>query len=125
MTSILALDMGKRRTGVALYDERVGMPLPLDTIAHRSTKELVTKIAVLCREKSVVHMVVGLPLLPSGLEGEQAAFVRSVSRALESLAPISFLDERYSTPAIRESDPDAAAACSILTTYLDRQKREQ
>jgi putative Holliday junction resolvase len=123
MTAILALDIGKRRSGVAIYDEAVGMPFPLDTIAHRSTKELVTKVAELCSERSVVHIVVGLPLLLSGEEGEQAAFVRSVSQALEALAPISFLDERYSTPAIRESDPDAAAACSILTTYLDRQKR--
>ena len=125
MTVILALDIGKRRTGVALYDSASGVPLPLDTIAHHSSEELVTRVASLCHERKAGHIVVGLPLLLSGKEGAQSSFVRSVSEALEALAPVTFLDERYSTPRENDSDPDAAAACGILTTFIDRRGKEQ
>ncbi|MDD4627916.1 MAG: Holliday junction resolvase RuvX [Candidatus Peribacteraceae bacterium] len=124
MTVILALDIGKRRTGVAFYDSATAVPLPLDTIAHHSTEELLMHVAVLCKERKIDRIIVGLPLLLSGMEGEQSSFVRSVSEGLEALAPVTFLDERYSTPRDRDSDPDAAAACGILTTFVDRKEME-
>ncbi len=87
-------------------------------------EQLLTEVGALCRDRSIDRIVVGLPLLPSGDEGEQAAYVRAVARGLSGLCSvIEFRDERYTTPAKRSGkhmvdsrlyDGDAAAACALL-----------
>ncbi|MCF7844883.1 MAG: Holliday junction resolvase RuvX [Kiritimatiellales bacterium] len=116
---ILALDIGERHTGVAFVDEANGIPLPLDTIHHKSIDELALSISKIIDEKNIEHMVLGLPLLLSGEEGSQVAFVRSVAQKLqENAISITFIDERYTTPKKGENDGDAEAACTLLTLYL-------
>lgn len=115
MARTLALDIGTKRTGVAFLDEVTGIPLPLDTIAHTSVEELVAAVHRILGERKIDRLIVGLPLLPSGAEGSQARFVRSVASKLSSLSlPVEFKDERYTTPRSKASDPDAAAACNLL-----------
>jgi len=127
----LALDLGKSRTGVAFCDSDIGVPVALDTIEHRSRKELLTRVRTIVAERRIDSLVVGLPLLPSGEEGEQATWVRSCAEDLQKIGlPLDFVDERYSTPQTRHRlskneaisggslDGDAAAACGILQTHL-------
>lgn len=125
MPAVLALDVGARRTGVALADERTQVPVALDSIRHANTDELVSAVITLLKERGVDSVVCGLPLLPSGEEGSQCRFVRSVADLLTAKGvPVSLLDERYSTPRGTESDGDAAAACQLLLTFLDRRKKK-
>lgn len=116
MSRILALDIGMRRTGVAYLDEETAVPLPLDTIAHRTTEELLDRIGVLVAERKIDSLVVGLPLLPSGQEGAQATYVRTVAEQMtvRGFPPLTFRDERYTTPRSRTGDPDASAALNLL-----------
>lgn len=119
---VLALDVGRRRTGAAFADGADGVPLALQSIEHASVRQLVAAVASIVRERAADRIVLGLPLLPSGAEGEQAAYVRSVAHALSPLGlPIAFLDERYTTDK-GASDGDAKAACEILLTFLDRER---
>lgn len=116
---LLALDVGMRHTGVAFFDEDTGVPVPLDTIHHDSVRELMTSVEQIVKERSIDHIVVGLPLLPSGKEGAQAQFVRTVTECLSERAiPFSLLDERYTTPRDATSDRNASAACSLLSLWL-------
>ncbi len=118
---ILALDIGLRRTGVAFCDETNGIPFPLDTLQHSSLEEFAELVGRLVSERSIGTILIGLPLLPSGAEGEQSTSVRQYAAALESLGvEVEFLDERYTTPHSTLGDGDALAASSILTVYLDR-----
>jgi len=121
--TILALDIGKRRTGVAFADDDMRVPLALDTLNHASDDEFLEKVLSLMSEKDISKVVVGLPLLPSGEEGSQVEFVRSITQKLEDRGiSVEYIDERYTTPKKGLSDGDAAAACAILGLYFEQRK---
>ena len=121
----LALDIGRKKTGVAYLDDATGIALPLDTLHHTSSDEMLRDIRTLVRDRRIDVLVVGLPKLPSGDEGQQATFVRSQVPSLEALGVrVELRDERYTTPkrsghkhtiAPSEYDGDAAAACALLS----------
>jgi len=118
MAHILALDIGTKRTGVAYLDESVGIPLPLESIAHGNDRELVQAVQALVTGRGVDRLIVGLPRLPGGEEGKQASLVRKTVGALERATglTVTFIDERYSTPRTTERDPNAEAAWNILSS---------
>lgn len=118
---ILALDIGKRRTGVAFCDDSIGIPLPLDTVIANDEADLVGQILQLCDEREIDALVIGLPLLLSGEEGAQSSFVRLIgSRLEEAEVPVEYLDERYTTQKSGENDGDARAACGLLQLFIER-----
>ena len=123
MHHYLALDIGEKRTGVAYADSTAGIALPLKTISHETFDLLNEKLLDLIKEKDITHIIFGLPLLPSGDEGHQAEIVRSVVSKMPIPSHIShiFIDERYTTPRGPHKDPDAAAACEILTVFLSKE----
>ncbi len=126
---LLALDVGTRRTGIAYLDTVVGIPLPLDTIHHTTADELMTQVLRLSAERKIEKFIVGLPRLPSGDEGSQAAVSRQIGAALEKAgASVSFVDERYTSRKggthknmipVSKFDGDAAAACALLSGKID------
>jgi putative Holliday junction resolvase len=123
--NILALDVGVRRTGVAFADQVSGVAVSLPTIAHRTPEELGRAVKRLIEERSADTLVIGIPFLPSGETGAQARHVREAAAAWDLSTDITVveIDERYSTPREPGAEPDAEAACALLQTFLDRQKR--
>ena len=122
MPAVLALDIGSRRTGVARATTEDGVPLSLTTLTHKSPQELKKHVDALLERHGTSVVVVGLPLLPSGKEGQQARVTRRTVEQLQFPADIEvlFLDERYSTPLEPSADPDSEAAVHLLTVYLDQ-----
>ncbi|MFH0770440.1 MAG: RuvX/YqgF family protein [Candidatus Peregrinibacteria bacterium] len=124
MDTVLALDIGGRRTGVAFFSPEVGIPMPLATLSHASEAECASLTVEIVQKRHVGRIFIGLPLLPSGQEGKQAGLVRSVAELLQKSLPdvlFEFIDERYTTPKntdSKRSDPDAEAACEILRIGL-------
>ena len=111
----LALDIGTKRTGVAFLDDAVGVPVALPTIEHADTEDLLAAVLLICRERSIDEVIVGLPLLPSGKEGKQAKISRAFAELLESAGvAVSYRDERYTTIREEGVDRDAAAAVQLL-----------
>ncbi len=123
MRRFLALDIGLKRTGVSYTDDQTQVPVPLKTLCHASLEELSAQILALIKERNVTDLVIGLPLLPSGEEGKQAGIVRQFTEdiPLPEGVKVSMLDERYTTPRVRESDPDSAAACALLGVFMRRE----
>jgi putative transcription antitermination factor YqgF len=118
--NILSLDIGLKRTGVAFADTDSKVPVSLKSLEHGDMKDLAGLLPALIEERGIEHIVLGLPLLPSGEEGHQAELVRDfASQYLEGVIPLSFIDERYTTPREKTQDGDSVAALAILTTYLD------
>jgi putative transcription antitermination factor YqgF len=113
-----------RRTGVAFAKLPEGFVMALDTIKHTSTDELIESLSPIVKERRIDELVVGLPKLPGGKEGEQASIVRSTAMAISTslLLPVTFIDERFSTKSEHGLDPDAGAACSILNVVVDQRK---
>ncbi len=124
---LLSLDIGKRRTGIAYGDTSSDFVMALDTIHHKSTEELLEKVGKIIQERKPSEIIVGLPRLPQGQEGSQSTFVRSVIERLQSkiLLPMTLVDERFSSyGSVSGSDPDAKAACEMLTLVLRQRNKD-
>jgi len=120
----LALDIGMRRTGVAFSSSETGVPVALDTIKSKDNESLIKEVKLLVDERQIGEVICGLPLLLSGEEGKQCEYVHSITDLLTELGiKIHLLDERYTTPNLTEIDGDASAACQLLLTFLEREKR--
>lgn len=127
MSVLLGIDAGTRRTGVAFADTKAGFVMALDTIKHTTPEELVTKISELAQSKNASEIIMGLPRLPQGEEGKQAGLVRELAVMLEKALgiPVQLVDERYSSQGVlRGQDPDAKAACEMLSVVLDQRKKD-
>lgn len=96
----------------------------MNTVDHRTVGELVTAIKPIVAARKITKLIVGLPLLPGGEEGEQSGKVRAAAAELENACklPIQFIDERF-TSIHRDGarvDPDARSALAILQIALER-----
>ncbi|MDQ7082811.1 MAG: Holliday junction resolvase RuvX [Aquificota bacterium] len=82
----------------------------------RNDDELLDRLEEIIREGEIEKVIVGLPLTPSGKEGQRARLVREFVRRLKERFPdldIELRDERYS----------AYEAKSRLADFLGRGKR--
>jgi putative pre-16S rRNA nuclease len=128
---LLGVDFGERRIGVAVSEGRLAVPLTI--VEHVDRQRDLERIASLAREHVVDSVIVGLPMLESGEEGEQARRSRRFGDALARLIgiPVLYHDERLSTftaeEAARElpvkhgraTHIDDIAATVILQSYID------
>ncbi len=133
--SILALDVGDSRIGVAMSEGFLAAPLT--TIHCRNEAVDVREVLRLAEEYGAEEIVVGMPLSLSGQVGPQAKRVARFAEALaeQTSLPIVSVDERYSTveaerllrqagvrPSEEKARVDAAAAAVILQSYLDSRR---
>jgi putative Holliday junction resolvase len=135
---ILALDLGKKRIGLALSDELGITAQGLPTLDRRNKRADFAALSALVRENNVAQIVLGLPLRMSGDEGAQADWVRGFARELELHVgvPINLRDERWTSKqaervlmgsGIRHEDRkpaiDRLSAVILLQDYLDSRER--
>lgn len=137
MASILGLDVGTRKIGVARADDRVALAVPLTTVDRQGVAKDVARLAELCRREVARAVVVGLPYDLEGNEGRSARLARQVGDALGAATglEIHWQDERFST--VEASDRlhqagldtrrqrsviDQAAAAVILQDWLDARR---
>jgi len=122
--SIAALDVGARRIGVARCDPTRTVVTPVTVLERASPERDKRRLEEIIDREEPVMLVVGLPLLMSGEEGEQAQKVRrEAGMLLEGRRePVVFWDERLTTfEADRRgarAGGDAVAAAIILEDYL-------
>jgi len=139
----LGLDVGSKRTGVAISDPEGMVAVPLTIISHESDDASMAEIIKLVERHGIGRIVIGLPYSLSGGLGQQAekvmAFAEKLSlRAKESKldqVDIQLWDERLSTAAAarltaeagtkrdkKRQRQDAIAAAFILQGFLDSLK---
>lgn len=133
--SILALDVGERRIGVAVSDPSESFSLPLDVIERTSTRDDVARIVALATERDAQVIVVGDPVRLGGDRGPASEridrFVAALGRVWQGR--IERVDERLTTAQAtrsliaadvsrkrRKQVVDKLAAALILETYLAR-----
>ena len=124
----LGVDLGAKRTGLAIGLSENRTAAPLRTLESASTEWLASEIAKIAASEGIDEVVLGDPLLKSGERGAASARARSFARELEhhlGPKPVRLIDERLSTRLaerlIKEygSDRDSLAAAAILQGYLD------
>ena len=134
---LIALDIGKRRIGVAVCD-RLGLAARGIACLHRRDSGWPQQALKLAAEYGSKGVVVGLPKNMDGSEGPRCQSTRAFARNLARLTdlPVTFWDERLSTVAAEraliEADTsrarraevvDHVAAGVILQGALERMRR--
>jgi putative Holliday junction resolvase len=127
--TILALDVGAARIGMALANTTSRLPRPLGALPNDDS--VFGQLRDLCEREAVTHIVVGLPRGMDGQDTRQTSEVRAFGEALarQLVIPLSWQDEAVTSVHAEEelqgrgklytkADIDALAAVYILEDYL-------
>jgi putative holliday junction resolvase len=150
--TILSIDYGRARIGLAIADSNVRMARPLSTFERVNRNEDMRRLRELVREHGVKQIVVGLPLRLDGTRGEMADEAERFTQRLRKQigVPVEMVDERLTSweaerlleetqgrfmheeksagarnkrKARSKVTVDSVAAAVILTEYLERQEQ--
>ena len=131
---LIGLDLGSKRIGVSICDDKQLIATPLKTINRNSLKDLVDEIKLIVDENDIKGIIVGNPLNMDGSSGRSAQSVKDTTENIEKNLdiPICLWDERLSTVGAfnlssqldinvskREKKIDENAAAFILQGALD------
>ena len=137
MGRILAIDYGRKRTGIAVTDPMQIIANGLTTVR---THELMTFLLEYIEKEKVEEIIMGLPKQMDNSPSESMKyidpFVRSLKKKLPNM-PIEFVDERFTSvlaqrtileAGLKKKDRqnkalvDEVSATIILQTYLENQR---
>ena len=131
---LIGLDLGAKRIGVSICDEKQLIATPFKTINRSTAKELIDELKNIIKENDIKGIVIGNPLNMDGSLGSSAQSVKDTSNNIEKSInlPICLWDERLSTVGAfnlssqldinvskREKKIDENAAAFILQGALD------
>ena len=131
---LIGLDLGSKRIGVSICDDKQLIATPLKTINRNSLKDLVDELRLIVNENDIKGIIVGNPLNMDGSLGRSAQSVKDTTENIEKNLeiPICLWDERLSTVGAfnlssqldinvskREKKIDENAAAFILQGALD------
>lgn len=129
--SILALDVGSKRVGVAIARSGLRVPVALTTL-DRENPDFWQQLVKITEENDTSLVVIGLPRGLDGQETAQTEYVRAFAKefATYSALPTHWQDEALTSVKAEETlrqtgktlprgDIDALAACFILSDYLE------
>jgi putative Holliday junction resolvase len=129
----LAIDLGDKRTGLAIGDSGSGVITPLEVLECGPGDELLRRLADRVDAEEVDEVVLGLPLNMDGTEGDPARAARAFGARLEALIgrPLRYQDERLTSYAAdqvmarsgrthkqKKRRRAAVAAAEILRAFL-------
>ena len=132
--SVAALDLGRRRIGVAVTDAAAMGAHPIGVVERRSMKRDLEAIAAMLRDREVTTFVIGLPLNMDGTEGPAARVARLFADRLaaEFKVQVEMFDERLTSfeaeerlkgmpvkKGARKPAIDAIAATVILEGWME------
>ena len=95
----IGLDLGSKRIGVSICDERQSIATPFKTINKTNTNELVDQLNVIIKENNIGGIVIGNPVNMDGSLGRSAQSVNDVALNISKSIdlPVILWDERLST----------------------------
>jgi len=137
MARVLALDIGLKRTGIAVTDDFQLIASGLTTI---ETPQLISFLQKYLAQEKVVAFVIGEPKQLDGSPSESDAIVRAVASSIQTHfpdVPQRWIDERFTSKMASQSmlaggmkkkqrqnkgTVDEIAATILLQDYLNRKK---
>ena len=96
---LIGLDLGSKRIGVSICDDKQLIATPLKTINRNSLKDLVDELRLIVDENDIKGIIIGNPLNMDGSSGRSAQSVKDTTENIEKNLdiPICLWDERLST----------------------------
>ena len=131
---LIGLDLGSKRIGISICDEKQLIATPLKTINRSSLEKLIDELKIVISENNIKGIIIGNPLNMDGSSGRSAQSVKDTSENIEKNIniPICLWDERLSTVGAfnlssqldinvskREKKIDENAAAFILQGAID------
>lgn len=131
---ILAVDLGKARTGLAAADSTVRLASPVGTVNEHNERRLLSAVAEAAQREQAQRIVVGHPRNMDGSRGESAQRAEAFAEALRqqtglevvlwdermtTVTAIGYLNEQNVRGKKRKAVVDTVAATVILQNYLD------
>ena len=131
---LIGLDLGSKRIGVSICDERQSIATPFKTINKTNTNELVDELQEIITEYNIKGIIIGNPINMDGSLGRSAQSVNDVSNNIDKSIDVNVClwDERLSTVGAfnissqldvnvskREKNIDQNAAAFILQGAID------
>ena len=129
----LAVDLGDKRTGLAVGDDIVRIVQPITVLETPIGEQLINEIQSAIKEHGIDCIVMGLPLNMDGSESQRSELTKTFAERLQDQVnlPINFQDERLTSAAAEEhlnqsgkthkqkkKLRDALAAAEILKDFL-------
>lgn len=136
---ILALDVGKKRIGLAISDELGITAQGLPTLQRTRIREDLLQLNALVHSRGVTLLLVGRPLHMTGTESRQSVYTEEFAERLRQACggsvPVAFWDERLTTVEAervlreghasldeRKRSVDRLSAVLLLESYLEHQQ---
>jgi len=134
---IIAVDYGKKRTGLAVTDPLQIIATALDTV---ETSKLLDYLKKYFLKEQVDELVIGMPKQMNNTDSETAPFVRQMTARINETfpnLPVKYVDERFTSKiAMRamveggmkkknrreKENVDKISATLILQTYLESKR---
>jgi len=131
---LIGLDLGSKRIGVSICDERQSIATPFKTINKTNTNELIAELQDIINEYEIKGIIIGNPINMDGSLGRSAQSVSDVSTNIDKSIDVDVClwDERLSTVGAfnlssqldinvskREKNIDQNAAAFILQGAID------
>ena len=131
---LIGLDLGSKRIGVSICDEKQLIDTPYKTIHKSKNNELIEELKNIIKDNDIKAIIIGYPLNMDGSAGSSAQSVNDVSKNIDKEIDVDVClwDERLSTVGAfnlssqldvniskREKNIDQNAAAFILQGAID------
>jgi putative holliday junction resolvase len=98
-TRLIGLDLGSKRIGVSICDEKQSIATPFKTINKSNTNKLIEDLKVIIAQNNIKGIIIGYPINMDGSLGRSAQSVNDIAVNISKNLnlPVALWDERLST----------------------------
>ena len=96
---LIGLDLGSKKIGVSICDEKQLIATPFKTIVKSSVDKLIDELKLIIKENVIKGIIIGNPINMDGTTGPSSQSVRDIAKNISKNIDISIClwDERLST----------------------------
>ena len=131
---LIGLDLGTKRIGIAICDDKRKIASPYKTIEYKNMEYLVNELKNIIKENNIFAVIIGNPINMDGSFGKSAQSINDKAKVIEKELNliIAMWDERLSTSGAfnissnldinfskKKKNIDEKAAAFILQGALD------
>tara|TARA_B100000941_G_scaffold267719_1_gene223850 strand:+ start:347 stop:802 length:456 start_codon:yes stop_codon:yes gene_type:complete len=131
---LIGLDLGTKRIGVAICDDKRKIASPFKTIEYKNMEYLINELKIIIKDNNIFAIIIGNPINMDGSFGKSAQSIEDKAKIIEKELNliIAMWDERLSTSGAfnissnfdikfpdRKKNIDEKAAAFILQGAID------